>query len=293
MTDSPASLTASIPVDTRGIRDRRIPGVTVLSMIWMALLVVLVVLQPLLPLADPATPDYSAVRLPPFTDWVHPLGTDQLGRDILSRVISGAEVSLAVGLGSVLIALVLGTLIGALAGYFGGGTDRALGWVIDILLAFPALIAMIAITTFLGPSLVTLILALGVVSVPMVARVARSAARTYAHRDFVQAAKAMGTSEARILTRDILPNIAITVLSFGITLVAIAIAAEGALSFLGLGVPPPQASWGGMMNEGRAHLRNAPWIVMVPAIVMCVTLLAINFIADWLGRGSDRRGSHV
>ncbi|WP_159499853.1 ABC transporter permease [Microbacterium sp. 18062] len=293
MTDSPASLTTSIPVDTRGIRDRRIPGLVIFSMIWMTMLVVLVVLQPVLPLPGPATPDYAAVRLTPLTDWVHPLGTDQLGRDILSRVISGAGVSLAVGVGSVLIALVLGTLIGTLAGYFGGGTDRALGWLIDILLAFPALIAMIAITTFLGPSLVTLIVALGVVSLPMVARVARSAARTYAQRDFVQAAKAMGTSEARIVTRDILPNIAITVLSFGITLVAIAIAAEGALSFLGLGVPPPQASWGGMMNEGRAQLRNAPWIVMIPAVVMCVTLLAINFIADWLGRGSDTRGSHV
>lgn len=269
------------------------PSLAIISVVWMAILVVLVLLQPWLPLPNPAVPDYAAVRQPPFADWAHILGTDQLGRDILSRVISGAGVSLAVGVGSVAIAVIVGTVMGALAGYFGGGTDRTLSWLIDILLAFPALIAMIAITTFLGPSLATLIVALGVVSIPMVARVSRAAARSYAQRDFVQAAKAMGTSEARILGRDILPNIAITVLSFGITLVAIAITAEGALSFLGLGVPPPQASWGGMMNEGRSDLRTAPWIVIVPAVIMCVTLLAINFIADWLGRGRDTRGSHV
>ncbi len=293
MTDAARTLTASIPVEPRRDSQGRIPGIVVLSIAWMSLVVLVVVFQSFLPLPDPGASDYSAVRLFPFTDWTHPLGTDNLGRDMLARLVSGAGVSLVVGVGSGLIALVIGSAIGACAGYFSGAVDRALSWVIDIVLAFPALIALIALTAFLGPSLWTLTIALGVVSVPMVARVARAAAKTYAQRDFVQAAKAIGVRNGRILLRDILPNILPTVISFAITLVAIAIVAEGAMSFLGLGVPSPQASWGGMMNDGRGELRSAPFIVIIPAVVMCITLLSINFIADWIGRRFDARGSNV
>jgi len=293
MTESLLTPTSAMRIARRGRRRRRLPAIVVVSMVWLGLLVALVALAPVLPLPDPATSDYSAVRLAPFVSIDHILGTDNLGRDILSRLISGAAVSLAVGVGSVAIAVVLGTAMGAVAGYFGGIADRVMSWATDILLAFPSLIALIAITSFLGPSMWTLIIGLGVVSIPMVARVARSATMSFAQRDFVSAAKAIGTPEGRILRREILPNIAPTVISFAVTLIAIAIVAEGAMSFLGLGVPAPQASWGGMMNEGRGDLRTAPFIVMAPAIAMCVTLLAINFVADWISRRFDSRGSHV
>ncbi len=293
MSGTTTTPTAALAVGTRPARRLRIPVIGIVSMCWLALLALLAIFGPLLPLPAPNTSDYSAVRLPPFVDAAHLLGTDNLGRDILARLISGAGVSLAVGLGSVAIAATFGTAIGAAAGYFAGATDRVLSWVIDILLAFPTLIALIAITSFMGPSMWTLILSLGIVSIPMVARVARSAAMAYAQRDFVYAAKAIGTREGRILWRDILPNIAPTVISFAVTLIAIAIVAEGAMSFLGLGVPTPQASWGGMMNEGRGELRSASFIVIIPAVVMCATLLAINFIADWINRRFDARDSHV
>jgi peptide/nickel transport system permease protein len=255
--------------------------------------IALAILQPVLPLPDPAVSDYTSVRTPPFVNAAHPLGTDQLGRDMLARVLSGASVSLAVGIGSTVIAVIFGMLMGGAAGYFGGAWDRVVGWFNDVMLAFPILIALIALTTFLGPSLSTIILGLGLVATPLVSRLARSSAMGYAQRDFVAAAKVGGASSARILTREILPNIALVVIPFAITMVALAITAEGALSFLGLGVPPPTTSWGGIMNDGRAELRTLPHIVFVPATVMCVTLLAISFIADWVNRLSDNRESRI
>lgn len=270
---------------------RRIPITVWVSFGWLGLVAALALLQPFLPMHDPAVSDYAAVRTPPFTDSAHPLGTDQLGRDLLARVLSGASVSLAVGIVSTIIAVVLGTLMGAAAGYFGGAWDRVVGWFNDVMLAFPMLIALIALTTFLGPSLPTIILGMGIVATPLVSRLARSSAMGYAQRDFVSAAKVGGAGNARILAREIIPNVALVVIPFAITMVALAITAEGALSFLGLGVPPPTTSWGGIMNDGRAELRTLPYIVFVPATVMCVTLLAISFIADWVNRLSDNRES--
>ena len=271
----------------------KLPILVWISFAWLALIVALVFIQPFLPLPDPNASDYSALRMLPFSSWAHPLGTDQLGRDLLSRVISGANVSLTVGLSSTAIAVVLGTALGATAGYFGGIWDTFVQWLNDILLAFPMLIALIALTTFLGPSLGTLILGMGIVPAPLVARLARSSAMGYAHRDFVSAAKAIGSSSARIIWREILPNIAFVIMPFAITMVALAITAEGALSFLGLGVPPPQASWGSIMNEGRADLRTLPYIVFIPAVVMCATLLSISFLADWVNRLADTRESRL
>jgi peptide/nickel transport system permease protein len=267
----------------------RIPVLVWISFSWLALIVGLVLLQPVLPLPDPAVSDYTSVRTPPFTNPAHILGTDALGRDMLSRTISGAGVSLAVGVGSTVIAFVIGMALGIAAGFFRGVPDRFVGWFNDILLAFPTIVALIALTTFLGPSLGTLILGMGIVAIPLVARLARSSAMGYASRDFVSAAKAMGASNGRILWREMVPNVATVVLPFALTMIALAITAEGSLSFLGLGVPPPQASWGGLMNEGRADLRTLPYIVYVPAIAMCLTLLSISFVADWVSQRSDSR----
>lgn len=286
----PTTMTAKAPIVGRR-KWRRIPLTVWISLGWLGLVTMLAVLQPILPLPDPAVSDYTSVRTPPFSEAAHPLGTDQLGRDLLARVLSGASVSLAVGIGSTIIAVILGTLMGAAAGYFGGAWDRVVGWFNDVMLAFPMLIALIALTTFLGPSLPTIILGMGIVATPLVSRLARSSAMGYAQRDFVAAAKVGGAGSARILAREIIPNIALVVIPFAITMVALAITAEGALSFLGLGVPPPTTSWGGIMNDGRAELRTLPYIVFVPATVMCVTLLAISFIADWVNRLSDNRES--
>jgi peptide/nickel transport system permease protein len=293
-----AVVTPRVPVPTTtkdSVRPRRrkIPVTVRISLAWLGLVVALAILQPVLPLPDPSASDYAAVRMAPFVDAAHLLGTDQLGRDMLARVISGAGVSLAVGIGATTISVVIGTLMGAAAGYFGGAWDRVVGWFNDVMLAFPMLIALIALTTFLGPSLPTIILGMGIIATPLVSRLARSSAMGYAQRDFVAAAKVGGASSARIIAREILPNIALVVIPFAITMVALAITAEGALSFLGLGVPPPTPSWGGIMTDGRADLRTLPHIVFVPATVMCVTLLAINFIADWVNRLSDNRDSQA
>jgi len=289
---TPAPQAAKAPKAARS-RRRRIPVTVRISFGWLGLVIVLALLQPFLPLPDPAASDYTSVRTPPFANVAHILGTDQLGRDLLARVLSGASVSLAVGIGSTLIALLLGAPLGAAAGYFGGAWDRVVSWFNDVMLAFPSLIALIALATFLGPSLPTIIVGMGLVATPLVSRLARSSAMGYAQRDFVAAAKVGGAGSARILAREILPNIALVVIPFAITMVALSITAEGALSFLGLGVPPPTTSWGGIMNDGRGELRTLPYIVFVPAVVMCMTLLAISFVADWMNRLSDNRESRV
>ena len=280
------------PVSSRSPR-RQVPVIVWISFIWLGMVIALVILRPLLPLPDPGISDFTSVRTTPFTDAAHLLGTDQLGRDILARVISGAGVSLAVGIGATAISVVFGMLMGAAAGYFGGAWDRVVSWFNDVMLAFPMLIALIALTTFLGPSLPTIILGMGIVGTPLVSRLARSSAMGYSQRDFVAAAKVSGAGSMRIIAREILPNIALVVIPFAITMVALAITAEGALSFLGLGVPPPTSSWGGIMTDGRADMRTLPHIVFIPAFTMCVTLLAINFIADWVNRLSDSRDSQA
>lgn len=279
----------------RGGKPRRpkTPVIVLVSIGWLALLVLAVLLSPVLPLQSSSLSDYKAISLMPFQSAAHPLGTDNLGRDMLARLIAGAGVSLSVGIGSVLIGTVVGTAIGLLAGYFGGWLDRVCSWLTDVVLAFPALIAVIAFTAFLGPSLPTLVIGLAIVFVPQIARVARSATLSFTQRDFVSAAKAMGSPELRIMLRDILPNMAATVIAFATTLIAVAIVAEGGMSFLGLGVPAPQTSWGAMMSEGRGELRNAPQIVILPALAMCISLLAINFVAEWIGRRFDGREAVV
>lgn len=280
-----------VPVTSRGRPRRRMPIPVAVSIAWLALLLLAIVFDPLLPLPSPTSSDYDAISQPPFQSLDHLLGTDNLGRDILARLIAGARVSLAVGFFSVAIAFVVGTVIGILAGYRGGWWDRVLSWGLDVLLAFPAMIAIIALTAFMGPSLPTVTLGLAVVFIPQVSRIARSTARSFVHRDFVTASKAIGSPDLRIMARDILPNILATVIAFATTLVAVGIVAEGGLSFLGLGVPPPQTSWGSMMGEGRSVLRTFPHVVLIPATVMCITLLAINFAAEWISRRFDTRDS--
>jgi peptide/nickel transport system permease protein len=262
-----------------------------LSLSWVLFLVILIVVRPLLPLPDPARSDYQNVAVPPGYSGAHLLGTDEIGRDILARLITGAQVSLLVGVGAVAIAVLVGAPLGILAGYFRGWSAPVIGAVIDIQLAFPALVALIALVVFLGPGLVTIIVGIGIVSAPAVARVSRAATRTYAEREFVVAARGMGAGNWRIIRREVLPNVVVPVLAYSMVLLAVAIVAEGSLSFLGLGVPPPSSSWGSMMGSGRSELDSNPHIVLLPALAMMLTLLALNFLAEQFGRRFDIRES--
>lgn len=262
-----------------------------LALGWLALLIVLVILQPILPFPDPLVSDFSSIRQTPFSSWEHPLGTDEIGRDLVSRSIMGARVSLTVGIGAVALAVTLGMGLGVAAGYFGGWANRFASAFTDVMLAFPALVLLIALAVFIGPGMVNLTIGIGVVGTPHVLRVARAATLTFTSRDFVTAAKGTGAGHLRIMARELLPNVVIPVLAYALVMVAVVIIAEGGLSFLGLGVPPPTSSWGSMIAGGRPELAFLPHIVLVPAVVMFLTLLALNFLGDQLSKRFEIRES--
>lgn len=281
---------AAAPATTK--RRRRPPLLFLISLGWLAFLVVLAIAYPLLSKTDPSLSDYSAIAAPPGTPG-HLLGTDEVGRDMLARLVAGTKVSLAVGLGSVAVGFLIGAPLGICAGYFGRFTSRVIGAVNDIVLSFPPLVALIGLGLFLGPSLTVIIIGIGLVFFPQIARVSQSATRTYARRDFVTAARGMGEGALRILRREIVPNVLGPILAYCAVLVGVAIIAEGGLSFLGLGVPPPTSSWGSMLGTGRDSLDHSPHIVLLPAIAMGLTLTAFNFVAEYLTKRFDVREAAI
>lgn len=210
----------------------------------------------------------------------HPLGTDKLGRDILSRMVYGGRISLFVGIATVLISLSIGVAAGSLAGYFGGWIDLLLMRVVDILMAFPGILLAIALTAVLGPGLNHVILALCLIGWTGYARLVRGEILSLREREFVQAARGLGCPPERIIRRHLLPNLLPPLLiqaTFGL---AAAIVAEGSLSFLGLGVEPPAPSWGSMLNEGRQFLLVAPHLTTYPGLALMFTVLALNIVGD-------------
>jgi peptide/nickel transport system permease protein len=212
----------------------------------------------------------------------HPLGTDKLGRDILSRTIYGARVSLLVGITTVALSLSLGLLLGSLSGYFGGWIDQSLMRMVDILMAFPGILLAIAFTAVLGPGLDHVILALCLIGWTGYARLVRGEILSLREREFVQAARALGGRPERIILRHLVPNLVPPLLiqaTFGL---AAAIVAEGSLSFLGLGVEPPTPSWGSMLNDGRQFLLVAPHLTTYPGVALMITVLALNLVGDAL-----------
>ncbi|HVM41214.1 MAG TPA: ABC transporter permease [Acidimicrobiia bacterium] len=261
---------------------------------WLAVLVGLAVLAPVLPFVqDPATLDPFALREGPTAD--HWLGADDGGRDVFARIIYGGRVSLFIGVASVTIGMTIGGFLGLTAGYFRGRYERVVMSAMDTLLAFPALVLALALVTFLsdpgeqGGSITTVTLALGILAIPALARITRASTLTFAEREFVTAARSLGASHRRILTREILPNVVPPMLSFSLLAVAVVIVAEGALSFLGLSVQAPQPTWGNLIAQGRPVLREAPHIALMPCAVMFVTLLSLNFAGDTLRRRFDVR----
>jgi peptide/nickel transport system permease protein len=237
---------------------------------------------------DPAHIDLPARLMGPSAS--HWFGTDELGRDILSRIIYGARISMLVGGCVVAASLTLGLILGSIAGYYGGITDRILNVVVmNAFMSFPGILLAIAFVAFLGPGIFNLIFALSIGGWVGYARLVRAQVLAVREREFVEAARALGASDARIIVRHILPNIIQPVIVQAAIGMAGAILAEATMSFLGLGVPPPTASWGTMLNDARAHLFDSPHLVLFPAAAVMLAVLSFNFIGDGLRDYLDPR----
>jgi peptide/nickel transport system permease protein len=212
----------------------------------------------------------------------HPFGLDELGRDILARLLAGARISLLVGLAVVSVSSTVGMLMGSIAGYFGGYVDDAISRVVDVLMAFPGILLAIALVAVLGPSLTNVVLALSVIGWVGYARLVRGQALRARELDFVQAARALGAGSTRIVLRHVLPTALPAVVVQATLGMAGAIIAEASLSFLGLGVQPPTPSWGTMLDAGRAHLFDAPHLTIFPGLAIALLVLGFNFLGDGL-----------
>lgn len=254
---------------------------------WIVFIVAVAILAPLLPLPSPTHMSMLSRRAP--ISAMHWLGTDQLGRDELARLVYGARVSLTVGLFAPVIGLVIGGALGIVAGYFRGRFETLVVGGMDVLLAFPPLVLALAVTAYLGQSVLNITCILGFLGIPAFMRVARASTLTLARREFVVAAQALGATPLRILLRELLPNVALPLLAFFLLGVAVTIVVEGSLSFLGLGVPPPIASWGSMIGEGRESLDIAPRLAFLPAAAMFLSVLAFNLVGDALRALTDPR----
>ncbi|MGH1561564.1 ABC transporter permease [Mumia sp. DW29H23] len=272
----------------RPVRRRRDYG-ALFGVVWIALVALAALLAGVLPLPDPneVTNSFSAM---PSAD--HLLGTDAIGRDVLSRIVYGARVSMAVAIGATSLSLLIGVTIGMVAGYFRGAADATSSLFVNFMLAFPPLIFLIAVVTALQPGLLTLVVALALVGIPNFARVARANTIAFADREFVTAAKALGARPLRILTRELLVNVMLPILSLALVVMATLVVAEGSLSFLGVGVPPPTPSWGGMLAAGRESLSEEPQLVLVPALFFFLTVFSFNRLGDW-ARGRVGRESSL
>jgi peptide/nickel transport system permease protein len=253
----------------------------------LALVAVLAVFAPWIAPYDPLATSWALVRkAPSVTHW---FGTDEVGRDLLSRVIWGGRASLTAGVIAVAIAVGVGVPIGMLAGYLGGWVDAIISRLTDAMLAIPFLILAIALAAFLGPSLGNAMIAIGITATPIFVRLSRGQVLSARAEDYVEAARAVGNPPARILMRHILPNIAPPVLVQATLAIAAAIIAEASLSFLGLGQQPPSPSWGSMLNVAQRFLTQAPWMALFPGLAIFLTVLAFNLFGDALRDALDPR----
>jgi peptide/nickel transport system permease protein len=248
----------------------------------------LALLAPLLPLADPNDVNVAVRFLPPGTPG-YPIGTDEVGRDIMSRLILGGRVSLIVAIVPTVLALFIGAVLGLIAGFFGGLWDHLVMRGVDVLLAFPYILLAISIASFLGPGLFNAMFAISVLVVPVIARLIRSTALSLRSRDFVLAARAMGATTPRIITRHIVPNSVSILIIYGTLQTANMVGTAAALGFLGLGVAPPQAEWGAMLAAGRSALLIAPHVATIPGVVILGVALALNLLGEAFRDALDPR----
>jgi peptide/nickel transport system permease protein len=248
---------------------------------WIGLNLFGAIFANVLPLQNPLYENFTAINSGPSLH--HLFGTDEIGRDIFSRVVYGSRISISAGVGAMIIGFGVGAPLGMLTAYRRGRFDTMVTTVMYTLLAFPAIVATIAVLSFWVPrDLFKIIVVIGVASIPIIYRIIRAATLSVASRDFVIAAKVQGASDRRILFKELLPNVAPILVSFLIIGIATVVTLEGALAFLGLSVNPPTPSWGNMINEARSVMAQNPWLVIFPSVALCLFLLCLNFIGDRL-----------
>lgn len=266
---------------------RRLGGITeALSLSWLvALLAGMAILPTALGLNAQALSVKARLTGPSLA---HLLGADNLGRDLLARVLSGAHVSLAIGFGSVAIAAAVGIPIGMMAAYWRGWFSAVATFAVDVVLAFPGLVLALVLTALLGASFSSVLIAITVPMAPVFARLAKAQSTSVLEREYVAASRIAGTPATSILFRDVLPNIAESLIALALVNVGNAILIESGLAFLGLGVPPPQPTWGGMISSGQDYLTSAPQMIIVPGVFLLLTILSVNLLADRFM--SERRG---
>ncbi|HZV96689.1 MAG TPA: ABC transporter permease [Candidatus Nitrosocosmicus sp.] len=249
--------------------------------------VLVAALAPLLSPYDPVSADFANVLSPPAR--AHPFGTDDIGRDILSRVVYGSRISLQAGLFTVAVALCIGLPLGLVAGYLGGQVDNVIMRALEVILSFPGLVLALGITAVLGPKLIHALFAIGVVFVPNFARLIRAQVLSVKEHDFVAAARALGASDRRLVLLHILPNCLAPLLVQSSFSVAFGILTEAALSFLGMGTQPPTPSWGIMLSAGRGYLEQAPWLGAFPGLAIFLAVLGFNLLGDGIRDALDPR----
>jgi peptide/nickel transport system permease protein len=233
----------------------------------------------LLSLPDPLWQELNDVKLPLFSPG-HPLGTDDLGRDALSRLLYGGRTSIEVGIAANVIGLFFGGLIGVISGYLGGVTDTLIARAIDVLVAFPSLVLLLVVASYLGPSEANVILAIGFFSIPAFARLARAATMRLRGLTYISAAQLAGQKDSVVMARHIVPNVLPQLLTYSVLHVGVVIVIEASLSFLGVGVPPPTPSWGTMISNGQLYLSTDPQLLLVPSAALVITVLLFNLVGD-------------
>ena len=262
------------------------PGAAI-SVVFLILLSLMAILAPVLSPRDPFE-TYVGPRLG-APSWEFPFGTDILGRDILSRIIYGSQLSLVVGILSAAVSLVFGVILGTVSGFYGGRVDSFLMKVVDVWLGFPPLILALAIVTILGKGVNNVIMAVGVSGIPRLARIVRAQVLSVRETSFIEASRALGVPAWRIMFVHIVPNVLSSVIVLSTLQVAGAIISAASLSFLGMGAQPPTAEWGLMLNEGRAYMRHAWWMTVFPGMALFVTVMAVNLLGDRLREMLDPR----
>lgn len=288
--------------DEEGVTQKKSLGFgSWLAITWLSLVVLAVFMAPLLPLTDPLVSVPGLNKVGPFKLGGNILGGDGTGRDMLSRIVYGARVSMTVAVFAVLFGFVIGGMLGLLSGYYRNWFSTALATMFDILLAFPSLVLALAMVAFLKgdpqnsdpilPITGILILALGIVTIPILARITRASTMTWSQREFVLAAKAQGAKDSRIIFREVLPNVLPAMVSIALLGMAIALIAEGSLAILGASVEAPTPSWGNIIALGRNDLRDAPHVVFIPSITIFLTVLSLNYLGDKIRELFDVRES--
>ncbi len=252
-------------------------------------LILFAVLTPFIAPFDPNAIDVGDHRLAP--QWGYLMGTDEFGRDLFSRVLYGARISLSIGFIAVSLSVTIGTLVGAVAGYFGGAADKALMWFVDLLLSLPRLVLLLAIVGFFrasgAQSIFLIVVILGLTGWMGVSRIVRSQVLSIREQDYIQAARALGVPTWRLIVRHIVPNAMAPVIVNASLAIGSTILVEAGLSFLGLGVPPPTATWGAIVNDGREYMRSAPWITIFPGLMIVAAVLGFNLFGDGLRDAMD------